>query len=524
MSAAVAGPPGLTKPPSPREPVLVVRDLGKRYGATVALDGAALELCAGEVHALVGANGSGKSTLTKIVTGLVRPDRGTFTCGGAPVSVRTPAEAARLGIVAVYQELSLVPDLSVGTNVWLGHELPGRFGRVDAGAMRARTAELLALFRGVTGPRFRPETPVCQLSPEEQQLVEILKALSKNPRVLILDEATASLDARQVACVFGLVRRWKAEGMSIVLVTHRMHEIFEVADRATVLRNGQVVGKLALGDASPEALVTLMVGEAARAAASAAHPKVSAAPTGSRVPALEVAVTRGDRLRGLHFTIAQGEVVGLGGLQGQGQSQLLRLLFGLDGFEGRISRQGQPVAFRQPRDAMNVGVVLVPGNRNTEGLAGIRPILENVLLSSWERYRWGPLLDQRGARRDAVALTRDLHLKAESLDVPVSSLSGGNAQKVVLAKWLLRSPRVLLLDDPTKGIDVMAKAEFYRLLAELRDRGLGVLFYSSDDDELANLCDRVLVMFEGVIVRELAGAELSQAALVRASLNAEIPA
>jgi ribose transport system ATP-binding protein len=501
-------------------PLLAARGLAKRYGATVALVDAAVDVRAGEVHALVGANGSGKSTLAKIITGLVAPDAGSLEVDGRPAAFRSPQEARAAGIDAVYQELSLVPDMSVEANIWLGHEPRGRFGRIDARAARVRAESLLGLFADVAGPRFRPETLAGELPPDERQLVEILKAASLDPRVLILDEATASLDARQVGRVFALVREWKAAGRGIVFVTHRLEELFAAADRATVLRNGAVVERVALRDTSRAALVAMMTGEAdpgSVAADGAGRPSVAGA-----AARLEVAVGRAGRLHDLRVAIAPGEVVGLGGLQGQGQTELLKGVFGAMPLPpGAVRLDGVPRHFRHPHEAVEAGVAFVPGDRNRDGLLGVRPILENLLLPGWEAFRAGPLLDLPRARRAGAAVAERLRLKMASLDAPIGSLSGGNAQKVVLGRWLLRAPRVLLLDDPTKGIDVGAKAELYRLLAELRAEGLTVLFYSSDDDELVSLCDRVLVMLDGTVVRTLAGPELTRAALVRASLGAQ---
>ncbi|RIH81296.1 Ribose import ATP-binding protein RbsA [Calidithermus terrae] len=492
--------------------------VSKRYGATVALQEASFGLRAGEVHALLGANGSGKSTLAKVVAGAVAPDGGEIRLGGQAVRFRSPLEARAAGIAVVYQELSLVEDLSVQDNLWLGHEPPARFGRVDARAARARTEALLGLFEDVAGPRFAPGTPVGELPPDERQLVEILKAVSLEPRVLVLDEATASLDGRQVDRLFRLVGEWKARGWGIVIVTHRMEEIFRVADRATVLRNGQVVGEVRIGETSREELIGLISGEASRALHSAEAGAL--APAWRTSPLLRLRVRRGRKLRELELALYAGEILGLGGLHGQGQSELLLSLFGaLPGQDLSLWLEGQPRRFRHPSDAMQAGLAYVPGDRNREGLLAARSILENFLLPSWKSYHRGPLLDLGQARRAALEVGEKLRLKFGALDDRVTSLSGGNAQKVVLGKWLLRAPRVLLLDDPTKGIDVGAKAEFYQLLAELRAQGMGVVFYSSDDDELLSLCDRVLVLLEGRVAAELSHAELTRDRLIRASLG-----
>ncbi|HEU4741153.1 MAG TPA: sugar ABC transporter ATP-binding protein [Meiothermus sp.] len=500
------------------DPILLeAHHVSKRYGATVALQEAAFRLRKGEVHALLGANGSGKSTLAKIIAGAVAPDTGEIRLGGRAVRFRHPLEARRSGIAVVYQELSLVPDLSVQDNLWLGHEPKGGWGRIDDKTARARTEALLELFKDVAGPRFSAETRAGELPPDERQLVEILKAVSNEPKILILDEATASLDARQVERLFTLVRQWKAQGWGIIIVTHRMEEIFQIADRATVLQGGQVVGEVEIGEASRESLIELISGEASKALqaeARAPHPAHRSSPL------LQAKIEQSGKLRGLELSVYPGEILGLGGLHGQGQRELLLSLFGALPLEqGTLFVEGTPRRFNHPREAIRAGLAYVPGDRNREGLLSVRSIFENLMLPSWKSYRRGGFLDLGGARREALRVAEKLKLKYGRLEDGITSLSGGNAQKVVLGKWLLRQPKVLLLDDPTKGVDVGAKAEFYRLLDELRAQGMGVVFYSSDDEELLSLCNRVLVLLEGRIVAELSGAELGRATLVRASLG-----
>jgi ribose transport system ATP-binding protein len=517
--------------------LLEARGVTKRYGATTALLEAAFELRSGEVHALLGSNGSGKSTLAKIVAGLVAPDSGELQWRGSSVKFRNPLEARAQGIAVVYQELSLVPDLSVEANIWLGHELRGSWGRVDASETRARTLKLLGLFKGVTRENFLPDTSVGALPPDERQLVEILKALSLEPQVLILDEATASLDARQVERVFELVNDLKsrgmklfetaptlakpAHGMGIVIVTHRMDEIFKIADRATTLRNGQVVGRVNVRETTREELVSMIIGEFASVLEGGAKHHANTKNRTNKPAMLTLESSRSGRLRNLKLELIPGEIVGLGGLQGQGQSELLLTLFGEIPLEvGTLTLENNTRHFLHPRDAMNAGIAFVPGDRNRQGLLASRNIFENFLLPGWDAFRNGPFIKSEQARNAALIMGEKLKLKYGSLEHPITSLSGGNAQKVVLGKWLLRNPRVLLLDDPTKGIDVGAKAEFYKLLGELREAGLAVLFYSSDDDELLNLCDRVLVMLEGKITNELSGSGLNRTNLVRSSLGA----
>ena len=492
---------------------LSARHLVKRYGGVTALADGSLDVQSGEVLALMGANGSGKSTLGKIVTGAVVPDSGTVLLDGEEVAFSSPQAARKAGISAVYQELSLVPDMTVAENVWLANE-PVALGRVRRRERKERTARLLSLFEGALGTSVGPDSFVSDLSPSDRQIVEILKALSREPRVMILDEATASLGARQVERLFELVAEWKGRGMALIFVSHRMEEIFQIADRATVLRSGETVGTANLKETSEEELVGLMI-EGGVAERRIEHPPEAAV---EENVLLEAEDLRSSVLGGVSVTLREGEIVGLGGLQGQGQSDLLLALFGAVPHSGSVRLAGEEVRFSHPRQAMRRGLAFVPGDRGGEGLLPIRSIMENLLLPSWARY--GTVLNVRRARQDSEEASRDLGIRMGSLDDPVSSLSGGNAQKVVLGKWLLRDPKVLLLDDPTKGVDVGAKGEFYKILSDLRERGVAILLHSSDDEELLGLCDRVIVMRDGVVRRELSGADLNKPALVSASVGA----
>ena len=353
---------------------------------------------------------------------------------------------------------------------------------------------------------------VADLPPDEKQIFEILKAISFNPRLLILDEATASLDSRQVNRLFELVRKWKAEEIAIVFVSHRMEEIFRIADQYSVLRNGKTVGAGNIKEVSEKDLVKLMVDKDSVFSYARAGAGVDEKPI-----CLEVKDLRSNVLHGISFTAREGELVGVGGLQGQGQVDLLEALFGNVAFSGDVIYNGNPVHFRHPRQAMKHGFALVPGDRAREGLLYIRSILENFQLPSWQRY--GFPLKVNKAKNDAEKMGANLNLKMATIQEPVSSLSGGNAQKVVIGKWLLRQPGVLLLDDPTKGVDVGTKAEFYALLTRLCNEGKTILFYSSDDEELLGLCDRVLVLHDGKLHTELKGEALTKENLISASLG-----
>jgi ribose transport system ATP-binding protein len=354
--------------------------------------------------------------------------------------------------------------------------------------------------------------PVASLPPDEKQIIEILKAISVDPWMIILDEATASLDSRQVNRLFDLVIAWKNEGKAIVFISHRMEEIFRIADRFSVLRNEKTVGAGNIKEITDKDLVKLMIDK------DSVFSYSRAGVTNNEKPVcLDVQNMVSRILRGISFKVKEGEIVGIGGLQGQGQRDLLLSLFGDIPFSGDIIFQGHPEHFRHPQRAMKAGMALVPGDRAREGLLYIRSILENMQLPSWLRY--GFPLHMGKAKKDANQTASSLNLKMPGLMEPVSSLSGGNAQKVVIGKWLMRQPRLLLLDDPTKGVDVGTKAEFYALLTRLCEEGKTILFYSSDDEELIGLCDRVLVMYDGRIHSELEGATLTKENLVASSLG-----
>lgn len=492
---------------------LSAQHLVKRYGGVVALADGNLEVQSGQVVALIGANGSGKSTLSKIITGVVAPNEGQLLLDGQSVSFSSPLAARQKGITAVYQELSLVPEMSISENIWLSHE-PMRYGvRLDRKAMQKRAQVLLDLFKGTIPASLTPTTPVYDLTPDERQIVEILKAISQDPQLVIFDEATASLDSAQVTRLFELIEDWKSAGMAIVFVSHRMDEIFRVADQATVLRNGSHVGTVDIAATSERQLVQMMIEGAAALEREAREPVAAGAPI-----RLDVRDLTTEKLRGVSFDLRDGELLGIGGLQGQGQSDLLLAIFGAIPFQGALTLSGRRVHFSHPRQAMKQDVAFVPGDRGNEGLLLIRSILDNLMLPSLREF--GTPLRMQRARSEAGAVSDDLSLVMASLDAPVNSLSGGNAQKVVIGKWLLRDPKLLLLNDPTKGVDVGAKGEFYKLLADLRHQGTAILFYSSDDEELLGLCDRVLVMHDGRISAELAGENVTRENLVAASMGA----
>lgn len=518
---------------------LQMRDVVKHYGGVRALDGASLSAQRGEVHGLLGPNGSGKSTLNKVLTGVVAADSARIAIDGAPVRISSPHDAARLGIAAVYQQLTLAPELTVEQNIVLGVEptvgglLRGRRARRTAQAAAAR------LPRSLGGVDLT--TRVGDLGPGQQQLVELAKALARRPRILVLDEATASLHKDQVAEVFSVVRELCADGVCILFVSHRLDEVYELCETATVVRSGVTVATARTAEMPEGELVRLMVGETegepgyepgpapARSPAVAARPRTAARPAGSGSEpvhgrdevVLQTAGLTGPGFAGIDLTVRAGEIVGLGGLQGQGQSDLLLALFGAaHGVHGEMRLGGSRVRLRSPRQAAAAGIALVPGDRSTQGLLGGRPIQENLSVVSLAGRSWArTVVRPHRERAAAESMVEALNIKIGTLADPVSALSGGNQQKVIVGKWLLATPRLVLLDDPTKGVDVGAKAEIYALVRRLAADGVAVVFNSSEDRELAELADRVVVLYEGRAVSEIPAGSLTVDALVAAALR-----
>lgn len=487
----------------------------KRFGGVVALNGASLSCEAGEVHALLGANGSGKSTLNKVLTGVVRADEGEVRLRGARVSISGPTDMQKYNIAAVHQELSLVPQLSVADNIVLSREPVNALGFVRRKRLVEEARAVAARFEEALGRSFDMHETVDNLSPSDQQLVEIFKALSRNPDILILDEATASLHREEVQALFSVVRELKERGVLVIFVSHRLDEVFDICDRATVLRNGSTVGTISLQEATEAQIVNMMVGDVERIARRQAM-DVEEAPVVLDVQGLAAA-----NVHDVSFELRAGEVLGLGGLQGQGQSDLLRALFGVTpASAGRIVIGGHEASLRRPKDAMRQGIAYIPGDRGRQGLFLRRPILENLTFASMSRRaRPGGVLHPARERSVAREIAQELQIKIGDLTDPVNTLSGGNQQKVVVGKWLLNEPRILLMDDPTKGVDIGAKAEIYDLIDELTRRGVAVILNSSENMELLNVSDRILVLYEGRIVESLTGDQLTENHLVAASLR-----
>jgi len=495
-------------------PVLRAEGVHKRYGGVHALRGVDLELRAGEIHGLLGENGSGKSTLLRTLAGQLEPDAGRLVLAGAEVRFADPARAMAAGIATVTQETTLVRELSVAENIFLGPRKARRPWGIDWRRTRAQALVLLERL----GLELDPSTPVGELRPDQQQMVEIARALSIVARVVILDEPTSSLPDDQVAALFEAVRALRAEGVAVVFVSHRMNEVFELVDRVTVLRDGRVVGGGPIGDFDRASLIHLMIGrelEELDLAASAPRHDGGAV---MRVRNFSVP----GRVHDVDLAVDPGEIVGLAGLVGSGRSSLLDGLFGLEPTaRGRLEVAGRPAAIRDPRSAIRAGLGYVPADRKTRGLVLDMSVQANLLMARSSRsfrLRRPP----RGAEERTVAVAVERYrIVTDSAATPVARLSGGNQQKVVLAKWLETDPRMLLLDEPTRGVDVGAKAEIYRTLGRIKDAGVGILLSSSETPELMLLCDRILVMYRGRIAAALNREDATEARIVHYGMGHE---
>jgi len=499
------------------QPFLALTGVSKRYGGVRALEHVDFSCRRGTIHAVLGENGAGKSTLIKIIAGVVAPDHGTIRLDGREVRFAGPAAAGQEGIVCIFQELSLMPDLSVADNITLGRP-PRRFGLIDSRAQRRRAEELLAQ---VGCEDVNPLVRVRDLPLSRRQMVEIAKALGRSPRLLILDEATSALTQADVETIYGLLGRLREQLLPILYISHRMHEIEALADICSVFRNGRHVATFENGTRSNDAIVQLMIGREI----SAQYPPKP--PPRRPKPLIEIADLGWEhRLKGISLAVGAGEIVGLGGLDGQGQKELLLALFGvLRQVSGSIRIAGEPVALPSPAAAKAAacGIALIPEDRKTEGLMLPMSVADNLIAASYDRIRAGPFID-RDKEHEAVAEAIErLAIRLGAPGDAVSTLSGGNQQKVVIAKWLMTRPRIILLNDPTRGIDVGTKQEIYRLLRELADAGAAILFYSTDYDELIGCCDRVAVMYDGRIVRELEGEAITEQAIVASALAIDVP-
>jgi ABC-type sugar transport system ATPase subunit len=492
------------------EPILEAENIDKRFPGVHALDNVSLTITPGEVHAVVGENGAGKSTLMKILAGAYGPDRGTIRIDGEAVTIENPRAAQDLGIITIYQELSLVDALSVGENVFLG-DLPTRSGgswRVDWPTVWSRAAELLER----VGLRIRPQTRVRDLSVAQKQMVEIARALARNVRVLILDEPTSSLTERETEKLFEIISQLRNRGVGIIYISHRLGEVFRIAQQVTVLRDGIVVGSLPVRDASEDLLVRMMVGrDLARLFTEA---RASDAPVRLEVRGL----SRRGVLHDVSLSLRGGEIVGLAGLVGAGRTELARCLFGADSIsEGEILLDGAKVDIRSPGHAVDLGIALVPEDRKLQALILGMGVRENLSLPVLDRLGSPFVPSRRRERALASDYIRSLTIRTPHMEQRVSALSGGNQQKVVIARWLATKPKVLILDEPTRGIDVGAKAEVHALIARLAEQGVAILMISSELPEILGMSHRILVMRGGRIVAEIPRQDATEESIMAAA-------
>lgn len=484
--------------------------VSKSYGVVQALAGVSFAVRAGSVHALLGENGAGKSTLLKVLSGAIRPTAGALRIDGRPRVFTSPTQAIAAGVAVIYQELHLVAELSVAESLLLGH-LPSAHGFVDVRRLRAEAARLMAPLDA----SIDPATPVGRLPIGQRQMVEIAKALSRGARIIAFDEPTSSLSARETERLFDVVRDLRGRGCAVLYVSHRLEEVFSICDAATVLRDGRHVTTLdTLQGVGADEIVRAMVGRDIKDI-YAHQPRAVGAPV------LAVEDLRGTGLAGpVSLVVRAGEIVGLFGLVGAGRSELLRLIYGAARpVAGTIRVGGQPVRVVTPGDALRAGIVLCPEDRKKEAILPIRSVLENINISARRRRATlGLMIDGRWERRNANERVRQLDVRTPTLEQPVSHLSGGNQQKVVLARGLSLPVRVLLLDEPTRGIDVGAKRELYAIMYELARRGLGVLMVSSELPEVLGVSDRVLIMRQGRLAGEVSRAEATPEGVLRLAL------
>ena len=495
------------------DPILQMRGVEKRFGGVHALKGVDFHVAAGECVALAGENGAGKSTLMKILGGVHHPDAGEVRIDGAPVTIRGVSDAARYGVSFIHQELNVLDNLDVAANVFLGREpTTGGFLKLVDSKRMHRDAQVYLKRLGMDIPT---DTPVWRLSIAQQQMVEIAKALSLDARILIMDEPTSSLTLSETDRLLGVVHELKAQGVAVIYISHRLGEIEQIADRVVVLRDGANAGELQREEITHDRMVRMMVGRDIESFYQ--HPEGERAPGFFAVDKLR---TKRYPAREVSFQIGRGEIVGLAGLVGAGRTEVAQSLFGIDGaMEATVLLGGQQLRIRTPQDAIRHGIYLIPEDRRHSGLITEISIRENVTLPSLDRYAQAGLIAFDRERKAAAEVCRKLNVKTPSVEQRVINLSGGNQQKVVLAKWLALEPKVLIFDEPTRGVDVGAKAEIYALMRGLAEGGVAILMISSDMEEVLHISDRVAVMHEGSLAGILGRDECTEENIMRLAVG-----
>jgi len=504
---------------APGDIVLEATRISKSFPGVRALDDVSLTLRSGRLTALLGENGAGKSTLMNVIAGVTKADAGEVRLAGETVHFGSPREARDAGIAMIYQELNLVPNLTVSENIFLGHEPLNRLGLIDFAKMNDGAAALLDRL----DLAVEPDTLLGQLRVGQQQVVEIAKALSREARVLIMDEPTSAITEREIEILFGIVEKLKQQGVAIAYITHKLEELARIGDDAVIMRDGRLVGSGPLTDLGRDDIVRMMVGRAASERSK--RPAVAGGREALRVEALSLAHPSrpgGFVFRDVSFSARHGEVLGLFGLMGAGRTELLETLFGLHASDssGRLFVDGRAVDIRSPGDAIALGIGLAPEDRKSEGLVLGMSVAENISLACLSRFEHHGFIDAAAERRMAGESVARFRVKTPSLGQAVRNLSGGNQQKVILGKWLATEPSILLLDEPTRGIDVNAKHEIYRLIHELSDRGLAVIVVSSELPEILFVADRLIVMCEGSKTAEFGYADADEENVLQAALPA----
>ncbi|MGC2787387.1 MAG: sugar ABC transporter ATP-binding protein [Roseiarcus sp.] len=499
------------------EIVLEVKGLAKEYPGTRALDGVDLQIRRGEIHALLGENGAGKSTLIQLICGASRPTEGQIFFEGRPVELNSPQQAQDLGVAVVHQHFNLVPKLSVAENLFLSQTLPRRFGLfVNWTVVEKRAAKLLDR----VGLKIEPWTEVSGLRPDENAMVAIAKAIGSDARIIILDEPTSALLPAEVSILFGHMRRLASEGHSFLYVSHRLAEVFEIADRVTVLRDGRRAGAWTREQMSRKTIIKAIVG--------GDKPWIDDADAGRAdhgEPVFVANALAGGRVRALSFELRSGEILGFAGLPGSGAEEALDLLFARSAASGgQLTAHGKSLTLRSPRDAKNAGIALVPKNRHAESLLSGASVRENISLPNLDRFVTDPVarfIRRNKERAEGKEIATRLAIKMSSIEASIDSLSGGNQQKAILGRWLASGAKIFMLNSPTAAVDIGAKADIYNLIREIAASGAGVIFTSTEVEEFPRVCHRIIVFRDGVVVGELAGANATEANIMHLAVGGE---
>ncbi|HEY3726241.1 MAG TPA: sugar ABC transporter ATP-binding protein [Solirubrobacteraceae bacterium] len=513
MSTATATEQGTHRAP---RPLLEVRNVSKHFGGVQAVIDASLSLAAGGVHGLAGENGAGKSTLGKIIAGALAPDRGELLVDGVPVRFRAPRDALAAGIAVITQEIALVPNATIEENVLLGIE-PAAAGILRRRRLRQRFDEL----NERTGLGLAPGTTVKTLRVAAQQTVEVLRAIARGARLIVMDEPTAALTRDEAERLLEIIRRLAADGTSVLLISHYLEELLSVCDTITVMRDGRIVRTGQAGEETPQSLVKAMIGRDL----ALEYPPQTPAPARSPVVLEARGINRAPVVHDVSLSIRAGEIVGLAGLVGSGRTEVARALFGADRIDsGEILLDGAPVHIRGPRQAARHGIVMLPESRKEQGLVMLRPVRENLTLATLDRVANAGFVNRRRERARTDELVGEYDIRAPSGDSPVGTLSGGNQQKTLFAKWLVRTPRVLIADEPTRGVDVGAKRQIHELIGRLAQGGMAVLLISSELEEVLGLAHRVLVLRRGRIVAEYSSEEATMERVLASAFASEAAA